>query len=286
MDDVRCCGPSSVVVADGQPAGVRGDRPKLLVSVRSAVEALAALAGGCDILDVKEPARGSLGMANREVIAEILATSDAAGAPRVTAALGETRDWLGARRLPVVPPRVFAVKLGLAGLEPRRWMAAWRDVRRRIEEQSERPLAWIAVVYADDALAQSPPAEAVIEAAVATHCAGVLFDTFSKTGRNLLEWMELRHIERLARSIQSANLLVALAGSLSAEILPAVCGIRPDVIAVRGAASGNGSRTAAVSAAAVRSLRSVIDSTGSDPVDRQFSLHSVQTAERRRRSTR
>jgi uncharacterized protein (UPF0264 family) len=46
-------------------------RPQLLVSVRNAAEAQAALAGGCDILDIKEPSRGSLGMADAPTIAAI-----------------------------------------------------------------------------------------------------------------------------------------------------------------------------------------------------------------------
>jgi (5-formylfuran-3-yl)methyl phosphate synthase len=50
-------------------------RPKLLVSVRNAHEARDALAGGCDILDVKEPANGSLGMADVGVIREVVATA-------------------------------------------------------------------------------------------------------------------------------------------------------------------------------------------------------------------
>ena len=37
--------------------------PQLLVSVRDAVEAAAALQGDCDLLDVEDPTRGSLGMA-------------------------------------------------------------------------------------------------------------------------------------------------------------------------------------------------------------------------------
>ena len=35
--------------------------PGLLVSVRSAAEAATALAGGADLIDVKEPSRGPLG---------------------------------------------------------------------------------------------------------------------------------------------------------------------------------------------------------------------------------
>ena len=45
---------------------------RLLVSVRSVEEAEAALAGGADLIDVKEPTRGSLGRADDAVIAAIL----------------------------------------------------------------------------------------------------------------------------------------------------------------------------------------------------------------------
>ena len=44
------------------------ETPGLLVSVRSAAEALSALAGGADVIDVKEPNRGSLGAADDETI--------------------------------------------------------------------------------------------------------------------------------------------------------------------------------------------------------------------------
>ena len=46
---------------------------KLLVSVRSVAEARIALAGGVDLIDVKEPRRGSLGAADAGIIAEIVA---------------------------------------------------------------------------------------------------------------------------------------------------------------------------------------------------------------------
>ena len=50
---------------------VRSQEPRLLVSVRSPEEAAAAMAGGANIIDVKEPTRGSLGMAGVDVIEAI-----------------------------------------------------------------------------------------------------------------------------------------------------------------------------------------------------------------------
>ena len=46
--------------------------PRLLVSVRDAVEAEAALAGGAHLIDVKEPARGALGRADDATIAAVV----------------------------------------------------------------------------------------------------------------------------------------------------------------------------------------------------------------------
>ena len=45
---------------------------RLLVSVRSAAEAEAALLGGADVIDVKEPDRGPLGRADDAVIAAVV----------------------------------------------------------------------------------------------------------------------------------------------------------------------------------------------------------------------
>src|SRR5690554_1200212 len=46
--------------------------PRLLVSVRSPEEAEAALVGGADLIDVKEPAAGSLGRAADAVIEAVI----------------------------------------------------------------------------------------------------------------------------------------------------------------------------------------------------------------------
>ena len=58
------------VTAPGEaPAG---RTPQLLVSVRDLGEAAAALAGGADLIDVKEPIRGPLGRADEATIRGIV----------------------------------------------------------------------------------------------------------------------------------------------------------------------------------------------------------------------
>ncbi|NBW96041.1 MAG: hypothetical protein EBR28_04765, partial [Planctomycetia bacterium] len=73
----------------------------VLVSVRNAVEVVAALAGGAHVIDVKEPARGSLGRAAPEAVAAVAAA--VAGAVPWTMAAGELAagveplaDWIAA----------------------------------------------------------------------------------------------------------------------------------------------------------------------------------------------
>ena len=59
------------------PVGVSGPgprreaRPLLLASVRSAGEAQVAVAGGADLIDAKEPARGALGAVDADVVSAI-----------------------------------------------------------------------------------------------------------------------------------------------------------------------------------------------------------------------
>jgi uncharacterized protein (UPF0264 family) len=70
----------------------------LLVSVRSAAEAEAALAGGAGLIDVQEPGRGSLGRADAETVAAVLRA--VAGRRPVSAALGELTEGGASPSLP------------------------------------------------------------------------------------------------------------------------------------------------------------------------------------------
>src|SRR5205807_7285446 len=64
-----------------------GGGMRLLVSVISAEEARRALAGGADIIDVKDPREGALGAPSPRVLSEVVRVVGAAGP--VSVALGD-----------------------------------------------------------------------------------------------------------------------------------------------------------------------------------------------------
>ena len=206
----------------------------LLVSVRSAPEALLAVRGGAAIVDVKEPDLGSLGMADPEVWRAVRAVVPAS--IPVSVALGELRDW---RERDAPPPSAFEGlafrKMGLAGAESgRSWVAEWASLRR---SWGDGP-PWIAVAYRDWERAGAPDPDWVIAEAERAGCVGVLIDTFEKRSAPSLDesWSK-----RMA-TIRDRVGLVAVAGGVDAETIARFGPFSPDLFAVRGSACEAGDR--------------------------------------------
>jgi len=234
---------------------------QLLVSVRTAAEAEAALTGGCDILDIKEPRNGSLGMAPVEEMARIVEAAAAFSTDQlpISAALGEVVDW-STKTPPALPSGITYVKLGTAelGADPA-WVSRWLETRRRFEEASGRTFQWIAVTYADWRRANSPVQNEVIQAARETGCDGVLFDTYIKDGSGLLEWLTPEELRSMTAEIQDSGQFTALAGQIRESDLDELAAIDAAILAVRSAVCLQGERTDAIEASAVRRFRRAMD---------------------------
>lgn len=224
--------------------------PGLLVSVRSASEARAAIAGGAAIVDVKEPARGPLGRANANVWSEVRRV-----VPRdvpVSVALGEldeAESWAECSAWCASGGAIFQgvayCKLGLAR-SGRRWAERWRALR---EHLGPGP-AWVAVAYVDWRFARAPDPEEVIDEAIASECAGVLIDTWDKTGRRAAG----PDLAALFARARRSGLFVALAGGLDEADIRRLQPLEPDYFAVRGAACTRGDRRATIDRSRVARL--------------------------------
>jgi uncharacterized protein (UPF0264 family) len=212
----------------------------LLVSVRSAAEAVAALEGGADLIDVKEPSRGSLGRADDETVRAVVEV--VAGRRPVSAALGELLDDPEPRPL----PGVTFVKWGLSGCndEPT-WQERWDEACTRWR-QFNPGCAAVAVAYADWHRPGAPLPGGILCFAESRGLPAVLIDTWNKDGGTLLDWLECDYLEFLSQYSRKAGVKLALAGSLTAKEIEQLRGLAPDWFAVRGAACRGGRELAAL----------------------------------------
>lgn len=257
--------------------------PRLLVSVRDRDEARSAIQGGADIIDVKEPQRGSLGMADPDAIASVLdvVQAEAPGTP-VSVALGELVQWpTGAvHSLPAVvrshslpagsgtdspPARSWQwVKAGLSetsrdGSLTIAWKTRWQQLLAELALPSPRASrggrAAVAVCYADGPRCAAPSPDAVVDAAVELGCGAVLLDTCVKDGSHLLDWLPPAELLRIGDRCRAEHLRFALAGRICESQLSELRALQPDIVAVRGAVCEGNDRRARVTRQRVRDFR-------------------------------
>jgi len=256
---------------------------ELLVSVRSAAEAAAALAGGAAIIDVKEPELGSLGRADDSVIAQVIAL--VGGKRPVSAACGELLEGLP----PYPGPGLSFVKWGLAGCgRGTGFLARPSDAVRnsRIDSQllgmdglgsPSHAQDWpqllesrrfqsrsdtVYVAYADWQCAQAPAVDDVADLACRQPGSVLLLDTCCKDRATLghdrrptlLDWLEVPFVVNLCQRCRSAQVRVALAGSLGPAEIEALLPARPVWFAVRGAVCADGDRRGLIDEEKVRRL--------------------------------
>ncbi len=227
---------------------------RLLVSVRDAVEAAAARAGGADIIDAKEPASGALGAVDLVTFAHIVA--EVAGGRPVTAALGDAED----ERAIACTAEAYAtagarlVKIGFAGIASRTRVASLLVAARH---GAATHGGVIATAYADADRVASLNPFAMIDAAAKAGATGILLDTADKQGPGLTGLMSQDRLSSWVRTAHDAQLLVALAGKLTVNDFGCVSDAGADIVGVRGAACDRG-RTGQIVAARVRALRSAV----------------------------
>ncbi len=224
---------------------------QLLISVRNIAEATDALAAGADLIDVKEPQRGALGMADDEAVRAVLEL--VAGRVPTSVALGEL---VATERIPRFERPPTYVKFGLAGaVRHTDWPA---QLAKAIAElpPNVRP---VAVAYADWNIAAAPAPEEVLSVAGKLRCRGVLLDTFDKSAGPLPTHLAFDHTRALLDEARRQGLLTVLAGGLSADDLPKLAPLAPDYFGFRGAAC-RGDRTRTIDAERIHLLREQLES--------------------------
>jgi uncharacterized protein (UPF0264 family) len=230
---------------------------KLLVSVVDAAEARLAVAGGVDVVDVKNPAEGSLGAPAPGTIAQV---RDAVPADvPLSVAIGDLPSLPGTAALAALGAArsgAAFVKLGLWGPSTTADAVA---VLRAARDALDGDATVVAVAYADAARVPSrplPPRQ-LVTAAREAGAGGCLLDTAIKDGRGLLSWLDVDALAELVAEAHGAGLEMALAGELRTADLPAIRATGADIAGVRSAACRDGRRTAALDPVRIARLRTV-----------------------------
>jgi uncharacterized protein (UPF0264 family) len=229
---------------------------KLLVSVVDVGEARAAAAAGADIVDVKNPAEGSLGAPSPAVIAAVRAAVPSE--LPVSAAIGDMPNLPGTAALAALGGALSGatfVKVGLWGVSTEDdAVDLLRAVRDGVADVSDTVV--VAGAYADARRVPHAPLapDRLPRVARAAGVGVCLLDTAVKDGRGLFDWLAHDTLTSLVAEAHAAGLQVALAGGLRAEDLPLVRDTAADIAGVRSAACADGSRSAPLDAARVRAL--------------------------------
>jgi len=217
---------------------------RMLVSVRSVDEALVAVEGGADFIDLKEPSDGALGGLALPVVREIVAAlrSRGIGLP-VSATIGDRpmRDLAG------ILERVHAV--AACGVD---------YVKVGIERGAEGATVLNALAASGVTIVPVLIADRGIDAAlVAQACGagfpGLMLDTADKHGGSLLDWVERAELRAFVTTVQASGRLAGLAGALRIAQLDAIRELAPDFAGFRSAVC-DGERTGRLDAAKVRAV--------------------------------
>jgi (5-formylfuran-3-yl)methyl phosphate synthase len=229
---------------------------RLLVSVVSAREARGALAGGADIIDVKDPGQGPLGAPSPRVLSEVVAEVGA-DAP-VSVALGDLPNLPHTAALAARGAAMSGAAYVKVGLRGARNLHEAVALMRAVADAVGPQTAVIAAAYAD-AGALHPPAlapQGLPDVVDRSGIAGALVDTFVKDGRGLYSWLSKSELADLITRTRSAGGSFAVAGQLRLGELRRVAA---DVVGVRSAVCRGGDRAgeldAELVAAAVAELR-------------------------------
>ena len=227
---------------------------KILISPTSLEEAEAAIAGGADIIDVKNPAEGSLGASFPWVIRRV--AERIAGRPiLLSATLGDLPAKPGTAALAALGAIQSGARYIQAGLYGTRDETEARAVMRAVSRtcrETDAALLPVAAGYADYRRFGGLDPQTIVRVARDSDAALVMLDTAIKDGASLFDALDEAELAAFASAARAAGLGVALAGSVGLRHLAALRRIGADVVGIRGAVCRGGDRRGAIDAALVR----------------------------------
>jgi uncharacterized protein (UPF0264 family) len=233
--------------------------PRLLVSVRDPAEALVALHGGADFIDLKEPSRGALGGLTTDDIRAVLAALAAAQSGttehpiKVSATIG---DWPMTAHADIATAIAAVDACGVDyvkfGVDPEPDPAAALALIQHLASLPTCRAGRLVPVLIADRVISAVLVDALLDLPIPA----LLLDTADKRGGSLLDrhgpaalTQHLAHVRA-----RRPDCLAGLAGSLRLSELGQIRELAPGIAGFRGAACG-GVREGQIDADCVAALR-------------------------------
>jgi uncharacterized protein (UPF0264 family) len=216
---------------------------KLLISSTNEEEAIEAIAGGADIIDVKNPKEGALGANFPWIIKRIREIT-----PKnveVSCALGDVPNLPGAISLAALGAATTGVdyiKAGLYGLKTKEEAVYLMQNVTRAVRDCNSSIRVVATGYADAKRIGSVNPMLIPDIAHKAEADIAMIDTAVKDGKNLFAFLTSDQLRSFVDTAHDHGLKAALAGALKKEDLPAVYALGADMVGLRGAVCTHGDR--------------------------------------------
>ncbi|CAB3287723.1 (5-formylfuran-3-yl)methyl phosphate synthase [Methanocaldococcus lauensis] len=215
----------------------------LLVSPIDVEEAKEAIAGGADIIDVKNPKEGSLGANFPWMIKAIRKIT-----PKellVSATVGDVPYKPGTISLAATGAAISGadyIKVGLYGIKNYyQAVELMKNVVKAVKDIDDSKIV-VAAGYADAHRVGAVEPLIIPKIARDSGCDVAMLDTAIKDGKSLLDFQTKEILEEFVNECHEYGLKCALAGSIKKEHIPILKSIGTDIVGVRGAVCKGGDR--------------------------------------------
>ena len=216
----------------------------LMVSVQNLNEAIEALHGGADIVDVKNLQEALVGSAHPLTVKAVRDSIPMDRHASVT--LGVVPNQAGTVAMAVYTAGILdatSVKVGFMKTEYNQAVEILMECKEALNGFDTK---LIGSLFADNPLYDGLDASHMVDLAQDSKCDGWLIDTLTKDGRNLFDFIPEPELRDMVLSGKKSGMSTALSGHLKMSDLDELARINPDIVGVRGAVCQKGDRDSAV----------------------------------------
>jgi len=237
----------------------------LMVSVQNLDEALQALKGGADIVDVKNLQEALVGSANPWVVKQVREAIPEPHHASVT--LGVVPNQVGTVAMAVYAAGQIGATSVKVGFMNHEYELAKEILHASKEALASTDTKLIGSLFADNILYEGLEPRLMVKLAQETECDGWLIDTLTKDGRNLFDFIPEPELKDMVFESKKTGMSTALSGHLKIDNLDELARINPDIVGVRGAVCAKGDRSDGVHWEAVEQFKQQLEMRQSGEID-------------------